>query len=177
MHLTLIRISLKRSFFFIQSLPEDWSRVLLQRSRALCGSPKINKGQSRYSAVSCNFYLSRVLKLQHTGVVVRFACGCLGGADEVAQSFGHVFHCVDQDHLQSTEPVQFNLMPSNRTWYFLDCGTWDTDMHVIWILCSWTICPGVSMYTQNNSGPWMEPWGTLQVRGATEEVGFHLFCL
>lgn len=45
------------------------------------------------------FYLSRVLELQHAGVVMRFACSGLCGADEVTQSFGHIFHCVNQDHL------------------------------------------------------------------------------
>lgn len=44
-------------------------------------------------------YLSRVLQLQHAGVIMGFACSCFGGANEVTQSFGHIFHCIDQDHL------------------------------------------------------------------------------
>lgn len=48
-------------------------------------------------------YLSGVLELEHAGVIVRFPGSCFGGTNEVAQSLGHIFHCIDQDHLQSTE--------------------------------------------------------------------------
>ena len=44
-------------------------------------------------------YLRRVLELQHARVVVRFPCSSFGAADEVTERLGHVFHCVDQDHL------------------------------------------------------------------------------
>lgn len=44
-------------------------------------------------------YLCRALQLEHGGIIVRLAGCCLGGSDEVTQSFSHIFDCVDQDHL------------------------------------------------------------------------------
>lgn len=53
-------------------------------------------------AIAVRVHLGRALELQHAGVVVGFACCCLGGADEVPQGFGHILHCINEDHLGTT---------------------------------------------------------------------------
>lgn len=64
-------------------------------------------------------YLSGVLELQHAGVIVRFACSCLSGADEVTESLGHILHCVDQDHLWSvTVELEDNQTLGSDVWDF-----------------------------------------------------------
>lgn len=55
-------------------------------------------------------HLGGALELQHAGVVVGFARCCLGGADEVAQSFGHILHGIDEDHLQTTRTIVSTLV-------------------------------------------------------------------
>lgn len=59
-------------------------------------------------------YLGGALELQHAGVVVGFACCCLGGADEVSQGFGHILHGINEDHLQTARMRVSTLISSAR---------------------------------------------------------------
>ena len=57
-------------------------------------------GGSGYHLLSLLSYLGRVLQLVHGRILDALPGGSLGGLHQVSQGGSHVFHCIDEHHLQ-----------------------------------------------------------------------------
>lgn len=60
-------------------------------------------------SLKCFPHLGSALQLIHGRIICCLACCTLGGTNELSQSFGHIFHCINQNHLKRehipTDPI------------------------------------------------------------------------